>query len=52
MMDIPFTEDQIDEIPLIVNRKVDLSDIHFQSDVKKLMLRLKNEEKGIWDRTK
>jgi len=41
MMDIPFTEDQIDEIPLIVNGKVDLSDIHYQSDVKKLILRLK-----------
>jgi len=35
-------EDSIDSIPLIVNRKVDLSDIRFQWDIKKLLLRLKS----------
>lgn len=40
----PVTPEQIDEIPLIVNRQVDLSDINYQWDVKKLILRLHEEE--------
>lgn len=40
--DMPYTHSQIDEIPLIVNRDVDLDDIKFQWDIKKLLLRLKN----------
>ncbi len=44
LTDIPFTDEQIDEIPLIVNRDVDLTDINFQWDVKKLILRLKDAE--------
>ena len=43
MTEIPFTPEQIDDIPIIVNRKVDLSDIKYQWDFKKLILRLKNE---------
>ena len=45
MVDKPFTPDQIDEIPVIVNRKnIDMSDINFQWDFKKLILRLKELE--------
>lgn len=40
LTDLPFTPAQIDEIPLIVNREVDLEDINYQWDVKKLILRL------------
>lgn len=40
LVDLPFTEDQIDEIPILVNRDIDLSDINYQWDVKKLLLRL------------
>ena len=39
--DMPYDDRQIDEIPIIVNRKVDLSDIKYQWDIKKLILRLK-----------
>lgn len=41
LTDLPFTNDQIDDIPVIVNRDVDLDDIRFQWDIKKLILRLK-----------
>lgn len=44
MIDIPMTTDQIDEIPVIVNRNVDLSDINYQWDIKRLILRLKEME--------
>ena len=37
-----YSDDQIDEIPLIVNRDIDLDDIRFQWDIKKLLLRLKD----------
>lgn len=40
MTDIPMSDDQIDEIPIIVNRKVDLSNINYQWDVKNLILSL------------
>lgn len=40
----PVTNDQIDEVPLIVNRDVDLSDINYQWDIKKLIIRLKELE--------
>jgi len=43
LTDLPFTNDQIDEIPLIVNRDVDLSDIKYQWDIKKCILRLKED---------
>ena len=46
MTDIPFTPEQIDEIPLIVNRKIDLEDINYQWDFKKLLLRLKEMEEN------
>ena len=40
MVDLPFTTTQIDEIPVIVNRDVDLTDIQYQCDIKKLILGL------------
>ena len=40
---LPFNEKQIDEIPVLINRKVDLSDIKYQWDFKKLVLRNINE---------
>jgi len=43
MLDEPLTPEQIDDVPLIVNKKVDLSDINYQWDIKKLILRLKEE---------
>lgn len=42
MVDLPFTSEQIDEIPIIVNRKINMDDIKFQWDVKKLILRLRD----------
>ena len=39
----PFTPEQIDEIPLIINKKINIDDINYQWDVKKLILDLKNE---------
>lgn len=44
MTDTPFTTNQIDEIPLIVNRNVDLSNTHFQWDVKNLILKMREHE--------
>ena len=41
MTDIPFTPDQVDEIPIIVNRKMDLSKYNYQWDFKQLILDLK-----------
>lgn len=42
MVDLPFTPNQIDDIPIIINRKVNLSDIKYQWNVKRLLLRLKD----------
>ena len=42
-VDLPYDDTQIDEIPIIVNREIDLSDTNFQWNVKELILRLKNE---------
>jgi len=39
-----FDYKEVDEIFVIVNRKVDLSDIKYQWDIKKLILRLKEQE--------
>jgi len=39
-----FNPNEVDEIFVIVNRDVDLSDIKYQWDIKKLMLRLKEME--------
>jgi hypothetical protein len=44
LVDLPMTPEQIDEIPLIVNKNVDLSDVNYQWDVKDLILRLKDED--------
>jgi len=41
LVDLPYSDEQIDEIPLIVNREVDLSDVNYQWDIKNLILRLK-----------
>ena len=46
-MDPPLTPEQIDDIPIIVNRNVNLDDINYQWDIKKLILRLKNEHLQI-----
>lgn len=43
-VDNEYTDDQIDYIPVIVNREIDLSDINGQWDIKKLVLRLKEME--------
>lgn len=40
-LEMPVPAEAIDNIPIIVNRNVDLSDINYQWDVKKLILRLK-----------
>ena len=34
----------IDELPLIVNREIDLSKINYQWDIKSLILKLKDEK--------
>ena len=41
-LDYNMKQEDIDDIPVIVNRDVDLSDINFQWDIKRLILRLKD----------
>lgn len=43
-LDNQIKPEDLDEIPIIVNRDVDLSDINYQWDMKKLILRLKDEK--------
>lgn len=43
MLEFPYTHEQIDDIFVIVNRKVDLDDINYQWDVKNLILKLSGE---------
>ena len=43
-LEVPVPFCAIDECPIIVNDEVDLSDINFQWDVKKLLLELIDEE--------
>jgi len=43
-LDNQIKQEDLDEIPVIVNRDVDLSDINYQWDMKKLLLRLKDEK--------
>jgi len=45
MIDEPFTPNQIDDIFVIVNRKINLDDTRFQWDVKSLILRLKEYDR-------
>jgi hypothetical protein len=41
--DIPYSDDQIDEIPVIVNRNIDLSNVNYQWDIKMLLLELQKK---------
>ena len=41
LVDMPYSHNQIDEIPLIVNRDVDLDNFKYQWQVKELILKLK-----------
>ena len=43
-LELPLNPKHIDEIPLIVNRDIDMSDIKFQWDFKKFIFRLKERE--------
>lgn len=40
MTDVPYSDDQIDCIPLIVNRKINMDDVNYQWDVKRFILQL------------
>lgn len=44
--DMPFTYDQIDEIPLIVNRDINIDDIRFQWNVKDFIIKMKEYDKA------
>ena len=44
MVDLPFTPEQIDNIPLIVNREVDMDGIDYQWQFKDFILKLKDME--------